>query len=132
MKIFLILLILLTGTAYAADKYDAKDFTGRLMTDKTDLNGKTIEGACFSQEKPDTHIFPENMTGVTFKNCNLDNVFIPEGNTLIACSNRRFKAQTDGEDWLVGVDGKPISPLNPEDHVARGKDPNPAKLPKVN
>lgn len=92
--------------------YSRKDFTGRTLVEATDLNGQTIRGSCFSQEVPDSHIFPEDMTGVTFINCNLDNVFIPDGNTLQDCSNRRFEAQNDLNDWEIDHNDDPVKLVN--------------------
>ena len=87
------------------------DYTGRNLSDCA-IEGDIIESSCFSQEMPDSHIFPEKMKGVTFRRCNLDNVYIPPGNTVENCSQRRFKAQDDGEDWLVDENNKPLSLLS--------------------
>ena len=91
-------------------EYSYKDFTGRNLTGHT-IEPQVITGSCFSQEKPDTAVFPQNMTGVTFVNCNLDNCAIPEGNTVIGGSTRRFCVQEDGFDWLVDGDNNPIERL---------------------
>lgn len=91
--------------------YSNKNFTGNSLIEADDMDGQTIIGSCFSHEVPDTHIFPENMTGVTFINCNLDNCFIPTGNTVIGGSQRRFKAQDDGIDWLLDENDNPIEVL---------------------
>ena len=92
--------------------YSNKDFTGQDLSNRTDMNGLVIENSCFSQETPDREIFPKDLTGCTFIDCNLDNVFIPEGNKLENCSTRRFKAQDDGKDWIIDEDGKTIKTLN--------------------
>lgn len=91
--------------------YSFKNFTGQNLQSCTDLDGQEIRGSCFSQEKPDTHIFPETMHGVVFLNCNLDNVFIPEGNMMVNCSARRFQAQEDGLDWEIDEQNLPIKIL---------------------
>lgn len=89
--------------------YDNRDFTGHDLSDRKDMvDGLTIEGSCFSQETPDSHIFPEDMTGVTFIGCNLDNVFIPDGNTIKDCSQRRFVVQNDLRDWYIDEADKPV------------------------
>jgi uncharacterized protein YjbI with pentapeptide repeats len=88
--------------------YSRKDFTGRNLTERTDMSGLEIRGSCFSQEIPDTHVFPEDMTGVTFVNCNLDNCFIPEGNTVIDCRTTRYKVQNDGHEWEIDEQGNPL------------------------
>ena len=90
------------------DDYSFKDFTGRSNLEVSGI----IYGSCFSQEIPDNHIFPDNMTGVTFIKCNLDNVFIPAGNTIIDCSQRIFFVQNDKNDWLINELNLPIMPVN--------------------
>ncbi len=62
--------------------YSHRDFTGRTLIEAIDLDNQVILNSCFSQETDGdlVHIFPEDMTGVNFVNCNLDNVFIPPGN----------------------------------------------------
>ena len=91
--------------------YSHKNFTGQYLTQAADLGGQTIIGSCFSHEKPDTVVFPDDMAGVTFIRCNLDNVVIPPGNTLVECQIRRFLAQDDGLDWEVDENNNPLNPL---------------------
>jgi len=92
------------------DEWSFKDFTGLKI--KENLDGKVIHGSCFSQEIPDTHIFPEDMKGVKFSWCNLDNVFIPEGNEVIGREPKRWQVQNDHQTWIVDKDNKPIEPLD--------------------
>lgn len=97
-----------------SNQYSNKDFTGQYLVDKNDMDNLVIENSCFSNEIPNVHIFPESMVGVTFVDCNLDNVFIPPGNTIVNGSHRFFKVQDDGQDWIVDPDTlEPISLLNP-------------------
>lgn len=91
--------------------YDDKDCTGWDLSDRADMDGLTIHGLCLSNESPDAKVLPPNLTGVTFIACNLDNIFIPDGNTLINCANRRFKVQDDGQDWEIDKNNKPIKLL---------------------
>lgn len=98
--------------------YSHKNFTGQSFIERTTsdgetviLNGQTITGSCFSHEKPDAHIFPDDMTGVTFINCNLDNCFIPAGNTVVGGSQRRFIVQDDGFDWIIDENNQPMEKL---------------------
>jgi hypothetical protein len=86
------------------------DYTGKILNDLI-IEG-TIEGSCFSQEKPNSVIFPYDMQNITFIRCNLDNVFIPDGNTVIGGSQRRFMAFDDGYDWLVDENNNLISRLD--------------------
>ena len=87
-----------------------KDFSGRGKPHFPSVKG-VIYGSCFSQETPDNHIFPEDMEGVTFIKCNLDNVYIPPKNTVIDCWQRRFKVQNDRNDWLIDVNDLPVKPV---------------------
>lgn len=82
-------------------QYSNKNFAGQDLSSQTDMDGLTIENSCFSHEKPHARVFPETMTGVTFIDCNLDNVFIPEGNFTVRCTRRFFEVQDDGRDWLL-------------------------------
>lgn len=96
-----------------------EDFT--LETDL--IPGTEIVGTCFYRESPlgeigdpRKTIFPLTMTGVTFRRCNLDNVFVPPGNTImddggIQSSHRRIRVQNDLEDWIVDASGNPIEPV---------------------
>lgn len=93
--------------------FSHKDFTGRNLSDRKDMSDTVITGSCFSQENPDTHVFPEGMAGVTFVNCNLDNCFIPAGNSVQGGSQRRFMTMPDGQDWLVDAALQPVAMLNP-------------------
>lgn len=94
--------------------YSHKDFTGLSFVDHDlfDLSYLTIKGSCFFQREPDTQVFPENMSGVTFINCNLDNCIIPEGNEVIDCSTLRIMTLEDGLDWIVDENNSPIQPLS--------------------
>ena len=91
------------------DDFSFKDFTGRGKPHFPIVTG-VIYGSCFSQETPDTSIFPTDMQGVTFIKCNFDNVYIPPNNTVIDCWQRRFKVQNDRNDWLVDNNNFPIKP----------------------
>lgn len=75
------------------------------------MNDEIIVCSCFSQQKPDTVIFPEEMTGVTFINCNLDNVLIPPGNTVEGGLHRRYLTLEDGTDWIIDENNNPVEPL---------------------
>lgn len=90
--------------------YRNLNWTGRSLADRTDMDNLQIEGLCLSQEKP-SEVLPPNLMGVTFSYCNLDNVIIPPGNTLVHCSNRRFAIQEDGLDWELDENNQPIKVL---------------------
>lgn len=105
------------------------------------LPGIEIVGTCFYRQSPIDntgdpykHIFPETMTGVTFRRCNLDNIYIPPGNIMIdigweACGHRRIRAQNDLEDWIVDATGEPIEPLDIERFQEEGKSIDPNDIP---
>lgn len=67
------------------DEYSLKDYTGWNFNDRPEYNfsNKVIYGTRFSQEFPNTSIFPNDMTNVTFVYCHLENVVIPEGVIVI-------------------------------------------------
>lgn len=90
-----------------------KDSTGRSYRSwpAEAFSGRIFVGYCFSQELPDTDVFPDGATGATFVNCNLDNCLIPGGSTVSGGSQRRFRAQQDGLDWLLDDDDQPVSRL---------------------
>lgn len=93
--------------------FSSRDYTNLNLEDvQENMNHEIIRGACFSQQEPDTKVFPDKMSGVTFINCNLDNVVIPEGNKLIDCSNRRYKVQNDLNDWEIDENGNPVRLVN--------------------
>jgi len=102
------------------DKYSWKDFTGRTLTDAKDLKDMVIFGSCFSQEIPDTKVFPDDMKDVTFIGGNLDNVYIPEGNIVIGGTQKRFQVQNDLEDWIIDKDNKPIEPIAKDKFIELG------------
>lgn len=74
-------------------------------------NGITIYSTSFYFEQPDSEPFPSDMTGVTFVKCNMDNLIIPNGNTLVDCSNVRFQAQDDGRDWIINDNDEPVEKI---------------------
>ena len=86
-------------------KYSYKDLMGKNFSDvdAKDFNNSQIIGSCFYQEgEPDQTIFPKTMEGVVFIKCNLDNVVIPNNNTVEDCSCKRIKFNPDDkEDWIV-------------------------------
>lgn len=111
------------------DRYSNKDYTmGKLYAEKG-LQNLIIYNSCFSKETPDDTVFPKDMTGVIFYNCNLDNCVIPAGNTVVGGATRRFRIQTDRNDWIIDKDDKPIEPLNKEDYINLGLSIDPEDLP---
>lgn len=72
------------------------------------MDGLTIICSCFSQQIPDSEKLPPNLMGVTFINCNLDNLVIPPGNLFVDCSTRRFVVQNDLNDWEIDDNDDPV------------------------
>jgi hypothetical protein len=110
------------------EKYSYKDFNNQDFSDldPAEFNNSEIVGSCFHQNRAASRIFPENMTGVTFQGCNLDNTIVPPGNTVEStCCHKSFGVENDGEYWLLDEDLKPVSPLKPDryDKLNLSKDP---------
>ena len=65
----------------ASPDYKRADYTGWEFISRPEYkwSGRTVEKACFSQEKPDTVVFAPGTTGMKFLWCNLDNVLLPPG-----------------------------------------------------
>lgn len=103
------------------DKYSFKDYTQRNLLEAKDLEGKVIYASSFSQENPDTKVFPDSVKKMTFYNCNLDNVFmVKPGWIVIGGSERKYQVQNDLKDWEVDITGKPIRVLNEEHWIKQG------------
>lgn len=75
-------------------------------------DGINVYATVFSMENPDSQVFRKDIKGVTFYNCNLDNCIVPEGNTVVGGSQRRFKVQNDGNDWLIDELNNPLLPID--------------------
>lgn len=108
-----------------------KDFTGRRVVTSDVSSGDCIYGSCFSQETPDTNVFPIEVDGLTFIKCNLDNVEIPENSTLIDCVSRRFKCQNDLRDWEVDEYGDPVKLLDEDYWIGIGKSVDKDDIPQT-
>ena len=101
------------------DKYSFKAYPYHKLSFKdrpaSEFNDTEIIGSCFCQEnKPDSDIFPNGIMGVIFKKCNLDNIYVPPGNTIKEGTHKKIKVQKDGLDWLLNDDLTPKEPLNKE------------------
>lgn len=112
------------------DKLSGKDFTGKSLKDEHILPGTNIYASVFYQEnKPDEHIFPEDMAGVSFYNCNLDNVYVPLGNTIIGGTHKNMMVQNDLRDWEIDETAKPIKVSNEKYWIAEGCSVDPKDIP---
>ena len=124
------------------EKYSNKAFAYHGVSFKLesakDFNNSEIQRSCFYQEwvEGDTEvmkdIFPTGMIGVTFRNCNLDNVYVDEvNNELIDCSHRAIKVQNDWDDWILDGTLKPVEPMNKEQRIAAGVSIDPKDIPET-
>lgn len=91
------------------EQWSFKNFTNLNCTGLPD--GITVYASTFYWEQPDYQTFRKDLSGVTFIKCNLDNLIIPEGNTVIDCSQKRFCCQNDGNDWEIDKDDLPVIPI---------------------
>lgn len=121
--------------AQRSEKYSFQDFTNQHLRTATDLYG-IIMGSCFYQVcsvdfagDPLRHIFPGNMRGVTFVECNLDNVYVPSGNVMYSCSHRRIKRMNDGEYWFLDKNLKPTEPIHKKRLILLKENVDPDKIP---
>lgn len=123
------------GTNYDADdELSYKDFTGWEFKSRSeyDFNKKIIYASCFCNETPDIEIFNNKTKGATFIKCNLMNVVIPDGNTVIDCLTQQFREQNDREDWVIDkITKDPIEPINKKQFEQLGISIDPADIPLV-
>ena len=94
------------------------------------FNDTEIVGSCFAQDDPYTDVFPPDMKGVTFRDCNLNNCDIPDNNTIIGGTNKHHWMENDGEQWALDASLRPIEPLSPKRYDDLGLSKKPADLPK--
>lgn len=126
------MLILYNGSQIEmSEEFSFKDFTRHhVLIDIPD--GTNVYASCFSKEEPDFTLFRPNMRNVTFYNCNMDNVRVPQpnNNQIIGGSNRRYKVQNDLNDWEIDITGQPTSPVDWKVYVKFGLPiPSPATIP---
>lgn len=117
------------------DELSLKSFSNQNFSEAEDIfSGKNIYGSVFYNEVPDSKIFPKGMKGVTFVNCNMDNLIIPEGNEVIytnGLSQKRFENQNDGNDWLIDENNEPVKPVNHKIFTKLGLPmPDPIDIPE--
>lgn len=99
-------------------QYSFKIFTNEFLQSGIP-SGTTVYGSTFYSEIPKTKRFPDSMKGVTFVCPNADNVIIPPGNIVVVgdgiCGSwKEWRAQNDGEDWLINASGNPTEPIQKE------------------
>lgn len=141
MKKTLIIFFLMCGVCIAQsfnEKYSYRDFMNQSFKhiDVSEFNNTTIVGSNFYQEWKEgdrdvvKDIFPDGMTGVVFEKCNLDNVFVPDGNIVIGGANRKIKVQNDLEDWVLDETLKAKEPVSKGEYERLGVSADPKDIPK--
>jgi hypothetical protein len=143
----LVISLFITSLASAEvnEAYSRKDLHGQDFSDRdaSEFNNMEIISTDFSQEMPidyqgnphGVRIFPANVQGVTIHGCNLNNVILPVGVTIvdaygITTSTLKARAQNDGEDWIVDSQtGNPIEPVNKQRYLDLGLSIDPADIP---
>ena len=121
------------------EKYSHQGFPyhGLSLRDRpaSEFNDTEIIGSCFYQEWIEGEsevvkdIFPDGMKGVTFKGCNLDNVFILKGNSLEGCTNKTIQVKNDLSDWILDKDLNPTEPMDKKERLAKGISIDPKDIP---
>ena len=111
---------------YSAE-WSLKHFSQKTGIDIPD--GTVVYASTFHQEEPDTIVFRPDMTGVYFVRCNLNNVFIPPGNTIRDSSQRRYRVQNDLRDWEIDSQNRPTRLINAERWFAEGYSIDPVDIP---
>ena len=104
-------------------------------------NNSTIVGSCFYVEGEPQKICPDDVVGVVFSACNLDNRILPAGASMMAkgheksrglpnCRNR-IKKQNDLMDWQCKwADDSPVMPQDIKQRKIRGLSFDPKDLPE--
>lgn len=125
--------IIYNGIEYnISEKYSNKDMTGWNLSNRKDMNGIVISNSCLSNEILDASVLPSDLSGTTFIDCNLDNVIVPVGNLVLGGSQRKFKCQNDGEDWIVdAIQKKAIEPVNKKLFLNLGISIDPKDIPAI-
>lgn len=95
------------------EKYSQKSFNNQDLSNESssDFEGEIIGSNFYQENKPNSEIFPQGIT-TTFIRCNLDNVKVPSGCTMIDCTNKKIKVQNDLSDWILDDDGNPTEPMD--------------------
>lgn len=109
-------------------RYSYKDYTGHSLK-HLNLTNCTVYASCFSQEKPDTQIFSDDTSNVTFIRCNLTNVTTPPNSTVIDCVQKRILVQNDLRDWEIDENDNPIAVVNAKYWESVGVSVNPSDIP---
>ncbi len=95
-----------------------------------ELDGITIYASCFCQSVLDTDVFPADVKNLTLVYCNLDNVNIPAGVTVVEFRPAiRFKVQNDLRDWELDGNNLPVKVCGEKAWIMAGCSVDPADIP---
>lgn len=102
-----------------------------------EFNDSTIVGSCFyrilnvGDAIGKRQIFPDGMTGVIFDHCNMDNIVVPVGNTVLPnCCHRTIIPQNDLCDWIADDDTlAPVEPIDKAEFIELGLSIRPEDIP---
>lgn len=115
------------------DKWSMRDFTNQKHIFQgvgKALDGITIYATCFYQEELDVDVFPSDVKNLTLVHCNIDNVNVPTGVTVIENRpKKRIQVQNDLRDWEIDDSDVPTKVLNEKYWTAQGISVNPADIP---
>lgn len=138
----LLILLLASVPAYAgqvewnnqtlaySDEFSFKNYADRMEVSFP--RGTTVYASVFYRESPDSNVFLSTMTGVTFVECNLDNVVLPVGNELknvYRPSKRRFFVQNDWRDWILNDSNEPVELIDKDYWLELEYSTRPADIP---
>lgn len=97
-----------------------------------ELDGMTIYASCFYQESLDIDVFPSDVKNLTLVYCNLDNVNISAGVTVIANRpQRHIQVQNDCRDWELDANNQPIKLVNEKAELILGRSIDPVDIPQI-
>jgi hypothetical protein len=142
MKKIICFIFLLCSTSFAGknewngmvfdydDKYSLKMFT---KDDNWFPPGTIVYGSFFGREAPSTKVFRDDMKGVIFIACDLDNAYVDRlNNTVIdgpRAPSKNYAVQNDLRDWEIDKDGKPVKLIDEEYWKALGYDVDVKDIP---
>ena len=118
----------------ADSKHSYRDYLCRSFVDRPaeEFSDQHIVKTCFAQQEPDTLVFPDGVRGLTLSYCDLTNVLIPDGVTIVeGCLVQSVKVQNDGNDWVLDAEKKPVEPVNKKYLESQGMSVDPADIPLV-
>lgn len=121
------------------EKYSFKDLMNQDFRNvpAEEFNNSTIRGSNLYQEWQSgdvmKDIFPD-VAGLVFDGCNLDNVLIKDGMTILdtdsgITSNRKICVQNDREDWVLNDSLEPVEPVNKKRFEKLGLSIDPVDIP---